>query len=148
MSVVIRKAVKEDCAKLLELVYELAVYEKAPQQVTVTLDHFIESGFGKNPVWYGFVATSSPVLKNAAFIGKKEKRKKRMGLHAHGEGKKKPDRKKITGDARKTMHAFLIFFNKSHRSGERRGKNTRENFRGSGHHRQKKMIHPGGVART
>jgi hypothetical protein len=28
-------------------VNDLAVYEKAPQEVTVTLDHFIESGFGK-----------------------------------------------------------------------------------------------------
>jgi ribosomal protein S18 acetylase RimI-like enzyme len=60
MSIQIRRAVKEDCARLLELVQELADYEKAPQEVTVTLDHFIESGFGKDPVWYGFVATSSP----------------------------------------------------------------------------------------
>ena len=56
MSIKIRRAVKEDCARLLKLVNELAVYERAPQEVTVTLDHFIESGFGPNPVWYGFVA--------------------------------------------------------------------------------------------
>jgi GNAT superfamily N-acetyltransferase len=59
MSIHIRRAVKEDCARLLELVQELADYEKAPQEVTVTLEHFIESGFGENPVWYGFVATLS-----------------------------------------------------------------------------------------
>jgi GNAT superfamily N-acetyltransferase len=52
----IRRAVKEDCLRLLELVQELADYEKAPQEVTVTLDHFIESGFGANPVWWAFVA--------------------------------------------------------------------------------------------
>ena len=40
----------------MELVNELAVYEKAPEEVTVTLDHFIESGFGPNPVWWAFVA--------------------------------------------------------------------------------------------
>ena len=56
MNIIIRHAVKEDCARLLELVNELAVFEKAPHEVTVTLDHFIESGFGKNPVWFGFVA--------------------------------------------------------------------------------------------
>ena len=56
MSIKIKRAVKEDCARLLELVNELAVYEKAPQEVTVTLDHFIESGFGTNPVWYGLIA--------------------------------------------------------------------------------------------
>ena len=58
MEIKIRRAVKEDCARLLELIKELAVYEKAPDEVTVSLDHFIESGFGKNPVWWSFVATS------------------------------------------------------------------------------------------
>jgi Sortase and related acyltransferases len=52
----IRRAVKRDCPRLLELIQELADYEKAPQEVTVTLDHFIESGFGANPVWRAFVA--------------------------------------------------------------------------------------------
>jgi ribosomal protein S18 acetylase RimI-like enzyme len=58
MAITIRRAVKEDCPRLLELVHELAVYEKAPDEVTVTLQHFEESGFGKNPVWWGFVAST------------------------------------------------------------------------------------------
>jgi ribosomal protein S18 acetylase RimI-like enzyme len=58
MDVSIRRAVKEDCPRLLELIQELAVYEKAPDDVTVTLEHFMESGFGKNPVCWTFVATS------------------------------------------------------------------------------------------
>jgi GNAT superfamily N-acetyltransferase len=52
----IRRAVREDCSRILELVKELAEYEKAPQEVTVTLQHFEESGFGTNPVWWAFVA--------------------------------------------------------------------------------------------
>ena len=56
MEIKIRRAVKEDCPRLLELITELAVYEKAPQEVTVTLSHFEESGFGQNPVWWAFVA--------------------------------------------------------------------------------------------
>ena len=56
MNIKIRKAVKEDCPRLMELITELAIYEKAPNDVTVTIDHFIESGFGKNPVWWAFVA--------------------------------------------------------------------------------------------
>ena len=52
----IRRAVKEDCGRLLELVQELAEYERAPNEVTVTLEHFQESGFGKSPVWWAFVA--------------------------------------------------------------------------------------------
>ena len=54
----IRRAVKEDCPRLLELINELAVYEKAPDEVTVTLEHFTESGFGEKPVWWAFVASS------------------------------------------------------------------------------------------
>jgi len=55
-TVIIRKAVQEDCPRMLELVKELAIYERAPNEVTVTLEHFIESGFGTNPVWWAFVA--------------------------------------------------------------------------------------------
>ena len=58
MDINIRRAVKEDCPRLMELVRELAEYERAPQEVTVTDEHFIESGFGKNPIWWGFVATT------------------------------------------------------------------------------------------
>ena len=56
MKTIIRRAVKDDCPRLLELVQELATYERAPGEVTVTLDHFIESGFGTQPVWWAFVA--------------------------------------------------------------------------------------------
>ena len=56
MEINIRRAVRKDCKRLLDLVYELAVYERAPHEMTVTLDHFEESGFGVNPVWWAFVA--------------------------------------------------------------------------------------------
>lgn len=56
MNVSIRKAVKEDCKRMMELIHELALYEKAPEQVTVNFDHFVESGFGNNPVWWALVA--------------------------------------------------------------------------------------------
>jgi ribosomal protein S18 acetylase RimI-like enzyme len=53
----IRKALPEDAAAMMQLVHELALYEKAPEQVTVSLQHFKESGFGPNPVWWAWVAT-------------------------------------------------------------------------------------------
>jgi GNAT superfamily N-acetyltransferase len=56
MSFIIRKAVAEDCPRLMELIQELAEFEKEPEAVTVTEEHFRESGFGKNPVWWSFVA--------------------------------------------------------------------------------------------
>ena len=66
MEITIRRAVKEDCPRLLELVHELAVYEKAPNEVTVTLAHFEESGFGKNPVWWAFVAEENGIIQGFA----------------------------------------------------------------------------------
>ena len=62
MLITIRKATKEDCPRLLELITELAVYEKAPDDVTVTLEHFTESGFGENPVWWSFVAEEDGII--------------------------------------------------------------------------------------
>ena len=62
----IRRAVAEDCPRLLELINELAVYEKAPEEVTVTLAHFTESGFGINPVWWAFVAEADGEIKGFA----------------------------------------------------------------------------------
>lgn len=55
-NIIIRRAEKRDCPALLSLIRELAEYERAPLEVTVTLQHFEESGFGASPVWWGFVA--------------------------------------------------------------------------------------------
>ena len=65
MEINIRKAVKDDCPRLLELVTELAIYEKAPDDVTVTMDHFEESGFGEKPVWWAFVDRKSTRLNSS-----------------------------------------------------------------------------------
>lgn len=66
MEIKIRKAVREDCVRILELVRELAVFEKAPKEVTVTLEHFEQSGFGSRPVWWAFVAEVNGVIEGFA----------------------------------------------------------------------------------
>lgn len=62
MDILIRKAQRADCARMMELIHELAVYEKAPDEVTVSLSHFEESGFGANPIWWAFVAEVQGVV--------------------------------------------------------------------------------------
>lgn len=62
MEIKIRPAVTEDCSRLLELIRELAEYEKAPDEVTVCLEEFREAGFGSNPVWKAFVAESDGII--------------------------------------------------------------------------------------
>ena len=69
MSITIRKAERQDCPQMLRLINELAVYEKAPDEVTVTLSHFEESGFGENPVWWGFVATETNATGSEDVLG-------------------------------------------------------------------------------
>jgi GNAT superfamily N-acetyltransferase len=56
MNAVIREARLADCSRILELINELAVYERAPEEVTVTLAEFEDAGFGQKPVWKAFVA--------------------------------------------------------------------------------------------
>jgi len=56
MEFTIRPAKLEDCPAMLDLIRELAVYERAPDEVTVSLEHFEQSGFGEKPVWWAFVA--------------------------------------------------------------------------------------------
>ncbi|MCR6720011.1 MAG: GNAT family N-acetyltransferase [Chitinophagaceae bacterium] len=66
MEITVRRAVKEDCPRLMELVKELAVFEKAPDEVTVKMEHFEESGFGPNPVWWAFVAEADGQIEGFA----------------------------------------------------------------------------------
>ncbi|MGV8879163.1 MAG: GNAT family N-acetyltransferase [Sphingobacteriaceae bacterium] len=56
MEVIIRTAQREDCPRLMQLIHELAHFEKAPQEVTVTPEEFMEAGFGPSSVWKAFVA--------------------------------------------------------------------------------------------
>jgi GNAT superfamily N-acetyltransferase len=56
MNAAIREARLADCSRILELINELAVYERAPEEVTVTLAEFEDTGFGPKPVWKAFVA--------------------------------------------------------------------------------------------
>ena len=56
MEVSLRLARIGDCARLMELVHELALYEKLPHEVEVSLSEFKEAGFGARPVWKAFVA--------------------------------------------------------------------------------------------
>lgn len=51
----IRRAKLSDCSSILALVNELAVFERAPKEVTVSLSEMEAAGFSENPVWWAFV---------------------------------------------------------------------------------------------
>lgn len=43
---------------MMALIHELALYEKAPEEVTVSFEHFVDSGFGAHPAWEAWVAVN------------------------------------------------------------------------------------------
>jgi len=53
---IIRKGTKEDVARAFELVEELALFEKAPEEVTNNIEMMMEDGFGANPIFEFIVA--------------------------------------------------------------------------------------------
>jgi len=59
----IRKGIITDLPQVLNLVKELAAYEKAPSEVAVTVAEMERDGFSENPVFHFFVAeTDSKIV--------------------------------------------------------------------------------------
>lgn len=52
----IRKGTPNDMTAVLELIKELAIFEKKPDAVVVTADDLVRDGFAKNPLFCTFVA--------------------------------------------------------------------------------------------
>lgn len=53
---IIRKGEQKDMKAVLELIQELAVFEKEPAAVEVTVADLERDGFGENPLFHTFVA--------------------------------------------------------------------------------------------
>jgi len=62
MSIVIRTGTKADIPFALNLVKELAAYEKAPNEVEVTVEEMTEWGFGNDKQFDFFIALESNVI--------------------------------------------------------------------------------------
>lgn len=53
---ILRKGTKEDMQAVLDLIIELAVFEKEPDAVVVTKKDLIRDGFSSNPLFHTFIA--------------------------------------------------------------------------------------------
>ncbi|MBC7694424.1 MAG: GNAT family N-acetyltransferase [Burkholderiales bacterium] len=62
MSIELRKGTEEDIPQALQLVRELAAYEKAPDEVEVTNEEMLAWGFGNDKQFDFFVATENEVI--------------------------------------------------------------------------------------
>lgn len=62
----IREGKKEDMVAVLELIKELATFEKEPDAVVVTVEDLERDGFGENPLFYTFIAIIDEQIVGAA----------------------------------------------------------------------------------
>lgn len=68
MNYSIRKAKKEDLPQILELIQELAEFEKEPDAVEVDLQELKEAGFGPNALYTCFVARVGDRIEGMALV--------------------------------------------------------------------------------
>ena len=59
---IIRKAREEDMEPVLDLIKELAIYEKEPEAVIVTAEDLRRDGFGEDPLFYCYVAVEDGTI--------------------------------------------------------------------------------------
>jgi len=53
---IIRKGTPADMSSVLDLIRELAIFEKEPEAVVVTIDDLVRDGFSENQLFHCFVA--------------------------------------------------------------------------------------------
>ncbi len=68
MTYLIREARKEDMPQVLELIRELAAFEKEPNAVIISVEDLQKDGFGKNPSFKCFVAEVEEKIQGMALV--------------------------------------------------------------------------------
>ena len=66
MKLSIRKGIEADLPKILELIQELATYEKAPDEVAVSIEEMKKWGFGNEKIFDFFVGEINGNIKGLA----------------------------------------------------------------------------------
>jgi len=56
MNINLRKANKNDLMSIIALIKELALYERAPEEVTISMEEMLKDGYGDNPLFFVFLA--------------------------------------------------------------------------------------------
>jgi GNAT superfamily N-acetyltransferase len=67
MNIKLRKAKESDIPEVLNLIKELAAFEKAPNEVTITLDELKKDGFSGNPIIEIILAENEKEILGMAF---------------------------------------------------------------------------------
>lgn len=68
MNFIIRNAIKSDMQQVHNLIKELAIFEKEPDAVEVTIEDLEKDGFGEHPAFHCFVAEVNSKIEGIALI--------------------------------------------------------------------------------
>lgn len=77
----IRKATKTDMPQVLNLIQELAIFEKEPDAVEVKVDDLLQHGFGNHPAFQCFVAEIDGQIDGIALVYQRFSTWKGIVLH-------------------------------------------------------------------
>lgn len=67
MNIQLRQATKNDIPSIIELIKELALYEKAPHEVTITPEMLERDGFGEHPLFWVILAEENNEVLGMSF---------------------------------------------------------------------------------
>ncbi|OEK09453.1 GNAT family N-acetyltransferase [Flavivirga aquatica] len=81
MMFTIRNAKKNDMLEVLHLINELAIFEKEPDAVEVTVEDLENDGFGDHPEFHCFVAEVNSKIEGIALVYKRYSTWKGKALH-------------------------------------------------------------------
>ncbi|PQB03189.1 GNAT family N-acetyltransferase [Polaribacter filamentus] len=81
MSFIIREGQKQDVKAILDLITELAVFEKEPDAVEITVEDLLKDGFSDNPKFKTFVAEENAVVIGIALFYERYSTWKGKSIH-------------------------------------------------------------------
>lgn len=81
MNFFIREATPNDVQQILDLIVELAVFEKEPNAVEITVENLLQDGFTENPAFKCFVAQQEQVIVGIALVYNRYSTWKGKSLH-------------------------------------------------------------------
>jgi GNAT superfamily N-acetyltransferase len=81
MSFIIREGQKQDVKAVLDLITELAVFEKEPDAVEITVEDLLKDGFSDNPKFKLFVAEENAVVIGIALFYERYSTWKGKSIH-------------------------------------------------------------------
>lgn len=95
----VREAIKSDMPQVLELIKELAIFEKEPEAVEITVQDLEREGFSENPLFTCFVAELEDEIVGAALVYFRFSTWKGRTLHLEDLIVKEAERGKGIGEA-------------------------------------------------